>query len=259
MPDPGCTTWCLLDRSLPDALEVIAGRTRTIEILADATHDLLDNPEALSSHTFTLSVHSPTTDINIASVREPIRESSLDLLAEICRRSAEIDARIVIVHPGFTPWLELKDRSYTALIDSLESLSLIQDEYGIPIALENMGSWEVCHFRDTGLLPELRDAGLSFCLDVGHANLNGQLYEFLASGEPDHLHIHDNSGTSDDHLPIGKGNIDYSALFPRFPKKALRTLEMPHIEWYDESMRYLESLGSQGNTGGIVGRDTSHH
>ncbi|MDO9538568.1 MAG: sugar phosphate isomerase/epimerase family protein [Methanocalculus sp.] len=245
MPDIGCTTWCLLDHTLTDALEVIATRTHTIEILADATHDLLDNQDILTSHTFTLSVHSPTTDINIASVREPIRESSLSLLGEICKRAAELDARIVIVHPGFTPWLELKDRSYSALLGSLESLSLIQDEYGIPVAVENMGSWEVCHFRDPDLLPVIRENGLSFCLDIGHAHLNGMLMDFLSADRPDHLHLHDNSGVSDDHLALGKGSIDLVNILPMLPSESLRVLEMPHIEWYDESMKYLDLLNLQ--------------
>lgn len=245
MHEVGCTTWGLLDHSLTDALEVIATRTNTIEILADATHDLLDNQDLLSSHTFTLSVHSPTTDINIASVREPIRESSLDLLAEICRRSAELDARIVIVHPGFTPWLELKERSFSALLESLTSLSQIQDEYGVSIAIENMGSWEVCHFRNPDLLPVIRENGLSFCLDIGHAHLNGTLMDFLSAGRPDHLHLHDNSGVSDDHLALGKGSIDLLNILPMLPSESLWILEMPHIEWYDESVEYLDLVNLQ--------------
>lgn len=241
MPQLGCTTWCLLDQNLTDALEIIAERTHIIEILADATHDLLDNPEILSSHTFTLSVHSPTTDLNIASVREPIRESSLQLLEECCIRSSEIGAEMMVVHPGFSPWLELMDRSHLALLRSLERLTRMQDEYGIPIAIENMGSWEVCHFRDTGLLPTIRDLGLSFCLDIGHAHLNGSLMEFLLYEQPDHLHLHDNNGLIDDHYPLGRGSIDLATLFPMLPQKGIRVLEMPKIEWFDESITYIKN------------------
>jgi sugar phosphate isomerase/epimerase len=236
----GCTTWCLLDRCLPDALEIIAERTNTIEILADATHDLLDNPEILSSHTFTFSVHSPTTDINIATVREPIRESSLLLLEECCIRSSEIGAEMMVVHPGFSPWLEWMDRSYQALLRSLDRLSRMQEEYGVPIAIENMGSWEVCHFRDPVMLPTIRDFGLSFCLDIGHAHLNGSLMEFLSHEQPDHIHLHDNSGLIDDHYALGRGNIDLAALFPMLPHKGIKILEMPQIEWFEDSIEFLK-------------------
>lgn len=243
MREPGCTTWCLLDRDLMDALEIISRRTTTVEILADATHDLLDFPEEICSDNFTLSIHSPTTDINIASVRESIRSASLLLLEDVCRKSSDIDARMVVVHPGFTPWLELMDRSYRSLLRSLESLALIQDEYGVPVAIENMGGWEVCHFRDPSLIPAIRECGLSFCLDVGHANLNGVLQEFLSAGVPDHLHLHDNHGAVDDHLPLGEGSIDCRNVLPMLPSDCLWILEVPHIRWYDRCAAYLSSIG----------------
>ncbi|MGC9435806.1 MAG: sugar phosphate isomerase/epimerase family protein [Methanomicrobiales archaeon] len=243
MREPGCTTWCLLDHDLTDALEIISRRTTTVEILADATHDLLEIPEDVFSDTFTLSVHSPTTDINIASVREPIREASLNLLEDVCRKSSDIGARMVVVHPGFSPWLELMDRSYRSLLRSLESLALIQEEYGVPVAIENMGGWEVCHFRNPSLLSVIREFGLSFCLDVGHANLNGVLPDLLSAGAPDHLHLHDNYGSVDDHLPLGEGHINFAHVLPLLPSDCLWICEVPCIEWYDRCVAYISSIG----------------
>jgi len=243
MPDTGCTTWCLLALPLGDALESISKRTSTVEIFADAAHDILEHQEILFSHNFSISVHSPTTDINIASVRDSIREASLLLLEDVCRKSSDMGARMVVVHPGYSPWLELMDRSYRSLLRSLESLALIQDEYGVPVAIENMGGWEVCHFRDPSLIPVIREFGLSFCLDVGHANINGALPQFLSAGVPDHLHLHDNNGVVDDHLPLGEGNIDFGNVLSMLPSDCLWILEVPHIEWYDRCAAYLSSSG----------------
>jgi len=94
-----------------------------------------------------------------ASCREPIRQASLDLLHEVCRAAGENDAGCVVVHRGFSPWIELLDRSYPALLQSLEGLAAIQEEYGVAVAVENMESWEMCHFRDPSFLRPCRMQG----------------------------------------------------------------------------------------------------
>lgn len=243
MPELGCSTWCLMDQGLARVLETLSARTHTVEILSDATHDLLLGSEVCSSFDLLYTVHAPTTDINIASCREPIRRSSLDLIREVCREAVGIGARCVVVHPGFSPWLELRDPSFLALSRSLQDLASIQEEYGVPVAVENMGSWEVCHFRDPSFLPVLSEAGLSFCLDVGHAFLNGVLEEFLALGRPYHVHLHDNDGSGDSHLAPGKGSIDYPRLIPLIPRNASWIVEVPTLDAYEESVRFMVENG----------------
>lgn len=168
---------------------------------------------------------------------------------EICRAAEEIDAGCVVVHPGFSPWIELLDRTYPALLQSLEGLAAIQEEYGVPVAVENMESWEMCHFRDPSFLPTLQDAGLSFCLDFGHANLNGALEEFLAAGKPLHVHLHDNDGSGDAHQALGRGMIDYPQVLSLLPRNASRIVEVQALEAYDESVRFMaeteEGIGSE--------------
>jgi len=242
MKELGCSTWCLMDRSLAGALETLSASTRMVEILSDATHDLLLDSEACASFDLRYTVHAPTTDINIASCREPIRQSSLGLVGETCRVAAGIGASCVVVHPGFSPWLELCSRSLLALHESLKDLVAIQEEHGVPVAVENMGSWEVCHFRDPGLIPLLRECGLSFCLDTGHAHLNGVLDEFLAAARPDHVHLHDNRGSADDHLALGCGSIDYARLLPLLPEDASWIVEVPGVDAWDESVRFMGEM-----------------
>jgi len=239
----GCSTWCLMDKGLFEALEILSARTDTVEILADARHDLLYESEACASFDLTYTVHSPTTDINIASCRESIRSASIDLLEEVCRKAGEIDASCIVVHPGFSPWLEMHDKSYNALRRSLLELAGVQEEHGIPIAVENMGSWEVCHFRDTSMLPILEEIGLSFCLDIGHAHINGVLEEFLALASPDHIHLHDNSGTFDDHGALGTGTMDFDRIIPRLPEAGSWIMEVKTLGDFDRSVRYLEGKG----------------
>jgi len=52
------------------------------------------------------------------------------------------------------------------------------------------------------------DIGL--VLDVGHANINGQIESFLTTFADKivDMHVHDNYGKGDQHLGIGYGNIN---------------------------------------------------
>jgi sugar phosphate isomerase/epimerase len=52
--------------------------------------------------------------------------------------------------------------------------------------------------------------GLGFCLDVGHAHTMGLLQEFMdLKHRLVNLHVHDNRGDYDAHLPIGDGTVDF--------------------------------------------------
>ena len=58
---------------------------------------------------------------------------------------------------------------------------------------------------------------LGFCFDMGHFNLFGQtrtLPDYLSyfKGLIGHVHIHDNNGKADQHLPPGLGTIDFDPL-----------------------------------------------
>jgi sugar phosphate isomerase/epimerase len=55
------------------------------------------------------------------------------------------------------------------------------------------------------------------CFDVGHWNLfkNVTMEEWFSvlGSYISHVHVHDNRGLCDDHLPIGEGNIDFDLYF----------------------------------------------
>ncbi|MBF0499246.1 MAG: sugar phosphate isomerase/epimerase [Candidatus Riflebacteria bacterium] len=59
---------------------------------------------------------------------------------------------------------------------------------------------------------------LAFHLDIGHFNLNGRNPGDFAEAFRDrlvHVHLHDNDGNRDLHLPMGAGKIDWKAFLPR--------------------------------------------
>lgn len=88
-------------------------------------------------------------------------------------------------------------------------------EAGIQVVLENLVE------PNPDLMIELCDRVDSeyfrLCLDVGHVNVFSELsppqwVERLGTRLA-HVHLHDNHGKSDEHLPVGAGNIDFDAFF----------------------------------------------
>ena len=63
-----------------------------------------------------------------------------------------------------------------------------------------------------------RFPGMQLVLDTGHANIGDttahRVLEFIErfSDRLGHLHISDNNGRADEHLPVGHGNIDFKSV-----------------------------------------------
>lgn len=231
----GISTWAYHDLPLETALENIANLSKSAEILSEAGHSLLDrkNLETLECFDLAYTVHGLVSDVNIASVHEKIRTASISLHREDIEASAMAGASVYIVHPGYASWPCNKTRAMRALKKSLSELGPMEEEFGIRIALENMSNhdWALCTYPGFDLM------GLGLALDVGHANTAGALEDFLSCPDVVHLHLHDNTGTKDEHLPLGEGNIEFCAVLDMINSK-----EVSAVLELDSDKSVLESI-----------------
>jgi len=80
-------------------------------------------------------------------------------------------------------------------------------------------------------------------LDVAHANLRGEVGEFMRrfSGRIRHVHVSDNDGEADQHLPIGDGGIDWETVMERLRRNGFSGWVV--VESYGEVPRSLDYLG----------------
>ncbi|MDK2892638.1 sugar phosphate isomerase/epimerase [Methanohalophilus sp.] len=207
----GVSSFAFHELPLSETLEKIESIASCAEIFSEGQHDLLNHniSEVANSYNLKYTVHAPTSDLNIASIREPIRKASLEILKEMADICMKLDSEIMVVHPGYVAFPYERDRALKAFSHSIPVLEQIHSETGVKICLENMPMWECFIFREPGL-----DLGENFfALDVGHAHTMDNLKDFLDM-EIAHFHLHDNNGMGDDHSPIGSGNIDYSIISP---------------------------------------------
>jgi sugar phosphate isomerase/epimerase len=237
----GISTWAYQDLSLGDALERISSLSDNAEILCEAQHSLLDpsNLEALDSFSLKYTVHGLITDVNIASIHDTIRSASVELHRKAVEESAIAGASVYVVHPGFTSWPFYRNQALHSLDKSLVDLRLMQDEFGISICVENMPKSDWLFYSCPGL--NLR--GLGTVLDVGHANTCGSLDAFLAEQDISHVHLHDNAGCSDDHLPLGQGSIEFGPVLEMIRTKGISAvLENKSEAAVLESLNVLQSI-----------------
>ncbi len=146
------------------------------------------------------------------------RKYVTEKLAEWFKIYNVLEVPIVVIHPltdnekcGCN--IEKLNLEYFKVLESLAS------EYQIDIAIENMirgiGS-SISNIKK--IIKNIGKERLGICIDTGHANINayrGMVYKtFLeADGYLMATHIHDNDGSSDQHLLPSKGNIDWKKVF----------------------------------------------
>ena len=81
--------------------------------------------------------------------------------------------------------------------------------------------------------------------DIGHANINRQIPDFIArfSDKIVHIHASDNDGTGDQHLGIGYGTIDWNSVAKALTKVKYNGLIILESEEHvEESLEKLQKL-----------------
>jgi len=173
--------------------------------------------QVLSNHGMGLVCHLPTF-VFTADLTDSLRRASLDEMFQSMETAQVLNAEKVVLHPSIISGLGsfVVDLVQQYAAESLAAILHKAAELELTLCLENMfphyGSFfEASDFSH--LLTTHPD--LKITLDIGHANIDSprgkRIFEFIrAHGKYiGHVHLHDNRGTRDDHLPIGAGNINW--------------------------------------------------
>jgi sugar phosphate isomerase/epimerase len=201
----------------PRALETIAANFRAWEVVAEGRHDLREIEKKLlelaPSYDLVFSAHAPMSDINIGSLNPRMLEAAMGELTANLQACRRLDMDVYTVHPSFlTPiGLVCRDRVLKTARASLRRLDRLSAELGVKVGLENMPRGPFSMGTTPESLTEMVEGtDLGICLDVGHANTMDLLPEFMVlKPRLVNLHVHDNMGKFDEHLPIGDGTVDF--------------------------------------------------
>ncbi|MCK4583150.1 sugar phosphate isomerase/epimerase, partial [Candidatus Bathyarchaeota archaeon] len=129
---------------------------------------------------------------------------------------------------------------------SLNWLLRYAEEYGVDLLIENVPdsmSYLLVSVEDFELFYEEMEYEMGMVLDVAHANLRGEVGEFIRrfGDRIRHVHVSDNDGETDQHLPIGDGGIDWGRVMDRLRRSGFSGWVV--VESYSEVPRCLEYLG----------------
>jgi sugar phosphate isomerase/epimerase len=163
-----------------------------------------------------LSLHGPCVSTNLADVED---SRYLSLYSRAIDFAAKKNADFVVVHTNESFKDGDKVRSRELVKARLNELLALAQKQQVRLLIENVGlkvketllfDWS----EYLELLLSLPQAGA--LLDTGHAYLNRwNIPEVIQCLGPrlGAVHLHDNLGVFDDHLPVGCGNLDWHPVF----------------------------------------------
>lgn len=203
------------------AVDVVELKLDRLELLSTLSEpaELSGVKNLLDSYDFKYLVHSPSIDVNLASLNPNARSASEKTVLEAANFAREIGANILVSHVGRLSRdysRRFVEKSVKNAINSLKTLVRSSNELGIVFTVENdhKSSDHVLVAYPEQVKFIVENIRCKFTFDVGHANTLGKIKEFLKLDEfIVNVHLHDNNGVKDEHLSIGEGNIDFSRMF----------------------------------------------
>jgi sugar phosphate isomerase/epimerase len=229
--------------------------TKYIEIVDDGTGDLnkaraAQLREAAKSFDLTYSLHAPFADINIGSPAKPMLTAGIKRLKQSLANAREIDAKMWVFHPAQITGISqfYPDSLFKQSCESIRELYSKAEEYGVNMALENLPAKyaflmstpaEFQRFYKETNLP------IGITLDLGHANLEGQIQPFFnqLADKIVHIHASNNYGGDDQHNGISDGNINYTEIAQNLKRIGYnKTVVVESIRGIPESITKLKQL-----------------
>ncbi|MCL2359631.1 MAG: sugar phosphate isomerase/epimerase [Nitrososphaerota archaeon] len=229
--------------------------TKYIELFDDAAHDLnkariLQLKEAAKSYGLTYSIHAPFSDVNIGSIIKPMLNASLKRLKQSLINASAIDAKMWVFHPAQRTGIGqfYPDADFKNMCRNIEMLFAQAEELGVNIALENMpGKYWFLMSTPEEFRRMYRETNLpvGITLDLGHANLEGQIQPFVdeLADKIVHIHASNNQGSEDQHNGVDDGSIDYVAFIESLKKIGYdKTIIVESITNVPQSIARLKQL-----------------
>jgi sugar phosphate isomerase/epimerase len=193
--------------------------------------------EKLHERDLSITLHGPFIDLSAGSPDPGVKAVTRKRFEQLLELAPVFKPRTVVCHAGYD-WKRYGPFKEEWIESSLDIWSWLADcllTHGAGLMLENVYEDDPQDLRP--ILDGLKQQNVGYCLDAGHliAFGNADLQHWLTELDSyiGQLHLHDNHGHDDEHLPLGAGRIDFKLLFAHLKSKGLPrpiiTLE-PHRE-----------------------------
>lgn len=197
-------------------------------------------------------VHGPFVDLNTGSFDDDIRQVTFSKIRLALDITEKLHAGNIVLHTGFDPifYSERADEWLSKAVVLWKEVLLIAKSKNINVCIEN--SIDNSPDLIIKLVNEISSPNCFMCFDPAHFNVFGEKspLEYLKQyplNEIREIHLSDNNGKKDEHLPLGKGNVEFSKIFNFLHENNIHpffTIE-PHSK--EDIILMLESLGMIDN------------
>lgn len=141
---------------------------------------------------------------------DSVRLACFEELERCAKTFSLIGARTMNIHPCYTAPPCAKGNLIKENVRALKPIARMAQDHGLTLVLENFKAPfdRVSSFK--ALFSEIPALGLH--LDFGHTNIGKdkpQAFCRSLGQKLRHVHLSDNRGYEDDHMPLGAGNMDW--------------------------------------------------
>ena len=164
-----------------------------------------------------LSIHAPFLDLSPGASDAKIREVTQARFQQILDVAEVLKPNIINFHPHYDryrfagkidPWVENCAKSFDPIVKRAEKMKIV-------LTMENVFENEPTPLAK--LIDKIGSPSFQACFDNGHFHMFHDVplrkwWEVLGE-KTALLHLHDNHGEKDEHLPIGTGNFPFPAYF----------------------------------------------
>lgn len=154
-------------------------------------------------------------NLPFGSEHKYLRKAAVQIAINYLHVFAVLNTPKVTVHANWPPDLFSDEEGIKYQIESLRDIIEYADKLGIKIIYEPLGTRH-CTKENIQKILYSQDK-LGFHADIGHINLFGRDpidYLGFFKKKLEHIHMHDNDGNRDLHLPLGAGTINWNRLIP---------------------------------------------
>ncbi len=210
-------------------------------------NDVKDLGKMLEELGVKCTVHAPFMDLNPGGYDRTVRAITKDKLKRSVEHANLLHALSVVCHPGYDRWRYDGNQKLwlDASIDTWTEV-IVEADAGLLVLVENIFEDEPSTLIE--LFKHFQDRNLNFCFDSGHFNLFSRtsLSDWLVplKGRIREMHLHDNHGKSDEHLPIGAGTFPFRELkaFVRQLDDIIYTIEIHRESYAKDSIKNLKEF-----------------
>ncbi len=222
-----------------------------IELLLDHPYYSLDvlNPEEVLElkevSDVDVILHASAVNTNFIATSSVMRRASYDELLRTITFAEKVEAELITFHIGWNPgfitskgfYFDQKlydEHNYRVLKE--EMIPFLKEHDSI-LAIEN--TIEISGGLRRAMKEILDETDVKLTFDIGHHSIKGGHDIFVSNFyRVVNVHLHDNDGRVDEHLPLGEGRVDLSIIPESFD--GFLTLELRDEDAILKSKEYVE-------------------